>query len=360
MIDLINVSKKYKEKYVIKNLNLSFRDGEISVLIGPSGCGKTTTLKMINRLIVPSEGDIKIDGKSIFDFDEIVLRRGIGYVIQEVGLFPHYTIYDNIALVPKLLGWEKKKIEKRVYELIELINLPKFYLNRYPKELSGGEKQRVGVARALASDPKILLMDEPFGAIDPINRKNLQEFFIELQKTLKKSVVFVTHDIMEALKLGDKICILKDGEVVQFDKPENILKNPKDEFVESLLGANRNILRLSIKKVSDYLKKDFKIIKPNQIEKIKDFKESLFIIEENGSFKGYILKSDLEKGKVCPKKITFVNENENLLDLTILLLNKGEEVLIVKCIERGVMGYVKLDDMLNFLKSEKDYELPNK
>ncbi|MBC7195465.1 MAG: ABC transporter ATP-binding protein, partial [Caldisericia bacterium] len=257
MIELINVSKKYREKFVVKNLNLKFNDGEISVLIGPSGCGKTTTLKMINRLVEPTEGDIKIDNKSIFDFDEISLRRGIGYVIQEIGLFPHYTIFDNIALVPKLLGWNKKKIENRVRELMELINLPLSYLNRYPKELSGGEKQRVGVARALAGDPKILLMDEPFGAIDPINRKQLQDFFIELQKTLKKTVIFVTHDIMEAIKLGDRVFIMKDGELIQEDKPENILTKPKSSFVEELLGPQRNILRFNIKKISDFIRKDF-------------------------------------------------------------------------------------------------------
>jgi len=359
MIELINLSKKYKEKYVVKNLNLNFNDGEISVLIGPSGCGKTTTLKMINRLIEPSEGDIKIDGKSIFDFDEINLRRGIGYVIQEIGLFPHYTIFDNISLVPKMLGWDNKKIEKRVNELAELINLPKSYLNRYPKELSGGEKQRVGVARALAGDPKILLMDEPFGAIDPINRKSLQDFFIEIQKTLKKTVIFVTHDIMEAIKLGDKICVLKDGEVVQFDNPENILKNPKNEFVENLLGANRNILRLSLKRGLDYIKKDYKIIENFEIEKISSFSESLFIVKENEDFKGYILKNDFEKGRKCLRNILFINENTNLLDAIILLLNRGEKVLIIKCIERGIMGYLKLDDMLKVFEKE-EYELSNK
>ncbi len=359
MIELINVSKKYKEKYVVKNLNLIFYDGEISILIGPSGCGKTTTLKMINRLIEPTEGDIKIDNKSIFEFDEISLRRRIGYVIQEIGLFPHYTIFENIALVPKLLGWDKKKIEKRVKELMELIKLPLSYLNRYPKELSGGEKQRVGVARALAGDPKILLMDEPFGAIDPINRKLLQDFFIELQKTLKKTVIFVTHDIMEAIKLGDRVFIMKDGELIQEDKPENILTNPKNSFVEDLLGPQRNILRLTIKKVTDFIRKDFRFLEKDEIEKIKNFKEEVFIIKEGEEIKGYILKSEFEKGRVCIRDPVFIYENENFLDTLIKILNRGEKVSIVKCIERGIMGYVNVNDLIKTFEKES-YELFNK
>jgi osmoprotectant transport system ATP-binding protein len=358
MIELINVSKRYKDKYVVKNLNLVFNDGEISVLIGPSGCGKTTTLKMINRLIEPTDGDIKIDRKSIFDFDEISLRRGIGYVIQEIGLFPHYTIFDNIALVPRLLGWDDEKIKKRVNELMELINLPLSYLKRYPKELSGGEKQRVGVARALAGDPKILLMDEPFGAIDPINRKALQDFFIELQKTLKKTVVFVTHDIMEAIKLGDRVFIMKDGELIQSDKPENILLNPKDIFVEELLGSQRNLLRFTIKKISEYIKKDFRFINLNEIEKIKFYNDQVFIVKDNEEIKGYILKIDIEKGRGCIRSPIFINENENVLDTIVKILSKGEKIAIVKCFERGIIGYVKIDDLLKFFERE-EYELPN-
>ncbi|MCX8095796.1 MAG: ABC transporter ATP-binding protein [Caldisericia bacterium] len=358
MIEFINVSKKYKENYVVKNLTCEFRKGEISIIIGPSGCGKTTTLKMVNRLIEPTEGNIFINEKSIFDIDEISLRRSIGYVIQEIGLFPHYTIFENIALVPKLLGWDSKKIKKRVTELMELINLPLNYLEKYPKELSGGEKQRVGVARALAGDPEILLMDEPFGAIDPINRKSLQDFFIEIQKSLKKTVIFVTHDILEALKIGDRILIMKDGEMVQYDKPENILKNPKNSFVEALLGGNKTLLTSSIKKVVDFLKKDYRIIEKNDLEKISDYNENLFLIKENGKITNYILKSEFIKGKACLRKPIFINENENLLETIILLLNKGEKIAIINCIERGIMGYVRLEDMIKFF--EKEDELSNK
>ena len=354
MIEFVNVSKKYKDKFVVKNLNITFYDGEISVLIGPSGCGKTTTLKMINRLIEPTEGEIKINGKSIFDFDEIQLRRRIGYVIQDIGLFPHYTIYKNISIVPELLKWDREKIDKRVKELMDLINLPLSYLNKYPKELSGGEKQRVGVARALAADPEILLMDEPFGAIDPINRKSLQDFFIELQKTLKKTVIFVTHDIFEAIKLGDRIGIMKDGEIIQFDTPQNILKKPKNKFVEDLLGINKNILRLSLSKVLDFLKKDFKIIDKNDIKEINNFDESLFIIKDQGEFLGFILKKDFEKRRDCIRKITFVNENENVLDTMILLLTKRERFAIVKCIEKGILGYIELNDMIKFFEKEEN------
>lgn len=358
MIEFKGVSKKYKEDFVVKNLNCEFSGGEITVIIGPSGCGKTTTLKMINRLVEPTQGEIFINKKSIFDFDEISLRRSIGYVIQEVGLFPHYTIFQNISLVPNLLRWDKKKIEKRVYELMELINLPFEYLNKYPKELSGGEKQRVGVARALAGDPDILLMDEPFGAIDPINRKSLQDFFVEIQKTLKKTVVFVTHDIMEAIKLGDKILIMKNGEMVQFDKPENILKKPKDSFVEELLGGNKTILALSLKKVENFLRKDFKIIEKSELDKIENFNENVFLIKEGENLTNYILKDEFLKGRRCLRNVLIINENENLLETIILLLNKGEKVAIVKCMEKGFMGYVKLDDMIKIF--EKEDELSNK
>ncbi len=358
MIEFKNVSKRYKESFVVKNLSFEFNIGEISIIIGPSGCGKTTTLKMINKLIEPTQGEIFINKKSIFDFDEISLRRSIGYVIQEVGLFPHYTIFQNISLIPNLLGWNKKKIEKRVYEMMELINLPLDYLNKYPKELSGGEKQRVGVARALAGDPDILLMDEPFGAIDPINRKALQDFFIEIQKTLKKTVVFVTHDIIEAIKLGDKILVMKEGSMVQFDKPENILKNPKNSFVEELLGGNRKLLVMSLKKVSNFLKKDFKIIEKSELEKIENFNESVFLIKDQDKVINYVLKDEFLKGRKCIRNIILINENENLLETIILLLNKGEKIAIVKCMERGFMGYVRLDDMIKIF--EKEDELSNK
>ncbi|HEY5001463.1 MAG TPA: ABC transporter ATP-binding protein, partial [Candidatus Cryosericum sp.] len=216
MIELDSVTKRYGDKVSVDRLSLTIPDNAVTILLGPSGCGKTTTLKMINRLIEPTGGDIRIDGRSVYAMDPIELRRSIGYVIQEIGLFPHYTVEGNIGVVPGLLGWDRARIRRRAEELLELVKLnPSVYLGRFPRELSGGERQRVGVARALAADPRILLMDEPFGAIDPINRRSLQDFFLRLQSELKRTVVFVTHDIGEAVKLGDRIAIMRDGRLVQ-------------------------------------------------------------------------------------------------------------------------------------------------
>jgi len=240
LIKFENITKKYGDTEVIKGVSMEIKDGEFVVLIGPSGCGKTTSLKMINRLIEPSSGTIYIDGQDISKMDPIELRRNIGYVIQQIGLFPHMTVRQNIELVPLLKKWPKEKRLKRVEELLNLVGLPpEQYMNRFPSELSGGQRQRVGVARALASDPDIILMDEPFSAIDPIARTQLQDELYELQEKLKKTIVFVTHDIDEALKLADRICIMRDGTVVQFDTPEEILKNPASEFVENLIGKKR-------------------------------------------------------------------------------------------------------------------------
>lgn len=241
MITFDRVSKTYPNGYhAVKELNFTIRIGELIVLIGPSGCGKTTTMKMINRLVPHTGGTISINGKDIAKEDPVELRRNIGYVIQQVGLFPHYTIEENVALVPQLVGWSEAKRKDRVHELLHMIGLePAKYARRYPKELSGGQQQRVGVARALASDPQIVLMDEPFGALDPITREQLQDELIKLQKAMKKTIVFVTHDMDEALKLGDRIAVMKDGEMLQLDSPEKLLKEPAHGFVEEFIGRNR-------------------------------------------------------------------------------------------------------------------------
>ncbi|MGZ8637498.1 MAG: ABC transporter ATP-binding protein, partial [Actinomycetota bacterium] len=218
----------------------------------PSGCGKTTTLKMINRLIEPSSGTIEVDGHDVMRRDPVELRRGIGYVIQHVGLLPHRTIYDNIATVPQLLGWDRARIRERVHELATLLDLDEAFLERYPAELSGGQRQRVGVARALGADPPILLMDEPFGAVDPIVRARLQDEFAALRTRLGKTVVFVTHDVDEAIKLGDRIAIMNvGGRVEQYAPPEEILRDPASEFVERFVGAERGLKRLSLIRVAD-------------------------------------------------------------------------------------------------------------
>jgi osmoprotectant transport system ATP-binding protein len=249
------VTKRYVAQHApaVKDLTLIVPAGEICVLVGPSGGGKTTAMKLVNRLIELDEGDIKIDGRSIRSLDPVELRRGIGYVIQQVGLFPHMTIAGNIATVPKLLGWQKARIRTRVDELLELVGLdPARDRDRYPSQLSGGQRQRVGLARAMAIDPPLMLMDEPFGALDPITRERLQDEFLRIQKRVGTTVIFVTHDIDEAVKMGDRIAILREGGVLaQYDTPDAILSRPADEFVERFVGADRGLKRLALRTLAD-------------------------------------------------------------------------------------------------------------
>lgn len=234
-----NVSKAYNGSRVVKNLSFQIREGETFVLIGTSGCGKTTTLKMINRLIEPTEGEIRIDGRSIFDYNPIHLRRKIGYAIQSVGLFPHISVGKNIGILLELMRWPQGKIINRVKTLLEMVGLSyDIYKDRFPAELSGGQKQRVGVARALAADPPIIIMDEPFGALDPITREQLQNEFLALIQNLKKTIVFVTHDIYEAIRLADRIAIMDKGEIIQIGKPIEIVDKPANGFVLNFIGKN--------------------------------------------------------------------------------------------------------------------------
>lgn len=252
---LDGVTKRYDAKSApaVDNITMEFPAGEIVMLVGPSGCGKTTTMKMINRLIEPTSGRILIGDEDVTDRDPDQLRRHIGYVIQGAGLFPHYTVGDNIAIVPRLLKWDKERISARIDELLDLVNLdPAQYRDRYPRELSGGQQQRVGVARALAADPPVLLMDEPFGAVDPITRQRLQDELLRLQDELRKTIVFVTHDFDEAVKLGDKIAILQQGSaVVQYDTPEQILANPANDFVRGFVGHGAALKQLTLTRVRD-------------------------------------------------------------------------------------------------------------
>ena len=250
-----HVTKRYPgaDAPAVDDLSLEIPAGEICVLVGPSGCGKTTSMKMVNRLIDPTGGRITIDGRDVMSLPAVELRRGIGYVIQQVGLFPHLTIGANTAVVPSLLGWDRARIRARTDELLELVGLaPDDYRDRYPAELSGGERQRVGVARALAADPPVMLMDEPFGAVDPIRRERLQNEFLRLQERVRKTIIFVTHDVDEAIKMGDRIAILQRGGILaQYDTPAAILANPASEFVERFVGADRGLKRLSLARVRD-------------------------------------------------------------------------------------------------------------
>jgi osmoprotectant transport system ATP-binding protein len=254
-LEFRNATKRYpgQSEPAVENLSLTVPAGEICVLVGPSGCGKTTAMRMVNRMIDITDGDILLDGKSVRDRRPAHLRRDIGYAIQQIGLFPHLTVGGNIATVPRLLGWDKARIRARVDELLELVSLdPAETRDRYPAQLSGGQRQRIGVARALAVDPPLMLMDEPFGAIDPINRERLQNEFLRLQREIRKTIVFVTHDIDEAIKMGDKVAVMqKGGKVAQYAAPAELLMRPADRFVEDFVGADRALKRLALQRVRD-------------------------------------------------------------------------------------------------------------
>lgn len=254
-IRLESLSKRYSgsSEPAVDSVNMEINAGELVVLVGPSGCGKSTTLKMINRLIEPTGGRIRIGGEDVTHMDPVKLRRKIGYAIQSSGLFPHMTVAQNIGLVPKMVGWSKGRVEERVEEMLDLVGLdPGEFHGRYPRQLSGGQQQRVGVARALAADPPVLLMDEPFGAVDPITRDHLQDELIRLQHELHKTIVFVTHDFDEAIKLGDRIAVLREqSHIAQFDTPEAILTNPADDFVSGFVGAGAALKRLNLTRVRD-------------------------------------------------------------------------------------------------------------
>ncbi|CAN2248014.1 choline ABC transporter ATP-binding protein OpuBA [Bacillus vallismortis] len=314
MLTLENVSKTYKGgKKAVNNVNLKIEKGEFICFIGPSGCGKTTTMKMINRLIEPSAGKIFIDGENIMEQDPVELRRKIGYVIQQIGLFPHMTIQQNISLVPKLLKWPEHKRKERSRELLKLVDMGPEYLDRYPHELSGGQQQRIGVLRALAAEPPLILMDEPFGALDPITRDSLQEEFKKLQKTLHKTIVFVTHDMDEAIKLADRIVILKAGEIVQVGTPDDILRNPADEFVEEFIGKERLIQSASpdVERVDQIMNTQPVTITADKTlsEAIQLMRQervdSLLVVDDEHVLQGYV---DVEIIDQCRKKANLVGE----------------------------------------------------
>jgi len=295
MIRFEHVTKIYPgtSSPAVDDLSFTVPTGEICTIVGPSGCGKTTTMKMVNRLIEPSGGDIYVldergELRNVLEMDPILLRRSIGYVIQQIGLFPHRTILQNIGTVPQLMGWDEARIRRRAEELLEMMNMSLEYLDRYPHELSGGERQRIGVARGVATDPPVMLMDEPFGAIDPINRNILQNEFLRLQREIKKTILFVTHDIDEAIKMGDKICILNAGGILeQFDSPAHILSHPANEFVEDFVGADRALKRLNLVRVEEVMDS-----RPPLLQATQNAEEAIGFMSERGLRFAYVIDAD--------------------------------------------------------------------
>lgn len=303
MIEFQQVVKEYPNGFrAVNELNLFLPEGEITVLIGPSGCGKTTSMRMINRLISISSGQILIEGRDNAEMPVEELRRKIGYAIQQIGLFPHMTVLQNIAIVPRLLKWEEDRIRRRVDELLKLVGLdPDLYRDAYPRQMSGGQQQRVGVARALGADPPIMLMDEPFGAIDPITREILQDEFLQIQERVGKTIVFVTHDIDEAIKMGDRIAILKAGELVQFDTPDTILAYPLNKFVRDFVGTDRQLKRLGLMHVYDLMEREPPSVYMEEgvnkaLSEIKRLGvRSAFVVEQGtGLLKGWVDKDAAE------------------------------------------------------------------
>ena len=303
MIRLENVTKTFEstDQPAVGDLSMDVSAGETVVLVGPSGCGKTTTMKMINRLVEPTSGRILVDGTNVLEQDAVRLRRGIGYVIQSIGLLPHRTIAQNMATVPKLEGWDRARIEDRLRELVSIFDLDERMLERYPSELSGGQRQRVGVARALAADPPVMLMDEPFGAVDPIVRERLQDQFLDIQRRLQKTIVFVTHDIDEAIKIADRIAILNvGGKIEQFASPEEILREPANDFVRKFVGAERGLKRLALMSVAEIQLDDGPVVAPSasaeEARKVMDRADFDWVsVVDDGELLGWVDRAGLER-----------------------------------------------------------------
>ncbi|MGF1470573.1 MAG: ABC transporter ATP-binding protein [Rubrobacteraceae bacterium] len=369
MIQLENLKKIFPgtEEPAVDDLSLDIYEGEIVVFVGPSGCGKTTTMKMINRIIEPTEGKIILEGEDVTNVDPDQLRRRIGYVIQQIGLFPHMTIADNIAVVPKMLNWDKDRISERVDELLETVGLdPSTMRGRFPKELSGGQQQRIGVARAMAADPPVLLMDEPFGAIDPITRDRLQDEFLRLQQDIKKTIVFVTHDIDEAIKMGDRIAILKQqSRIAQYDKPENILTDPADDFVKDFIGAGPSIKRLSLNTVGDIEPADWPVATTNDDhdelrKKMRDSgKDHVLLLDEQERPLRWISDDDLEHDgtslKETGNEVAAIVENDSNLFKTLdamIASHKGSAVVVDD--DGTYQGIVDFDKVLEVIETMRD------
>lgn len=352
MIQFENVSQSYKNKTVLDNISFNVEKGEIVVLIGPSGCGKTTTLKMINSLIKPSKGRILIHDEDISLKDPIKLRRNIGYVIQQIGLFPHLTARENIEIIPHIERKDKEEINKRTLELMRMINMDSDeFLDRYPVQLSGGQQQRIGVARAFSSDPEIILMDEPFSALDPVSRVQLQDELIELQANLKKTIVFVTHDMDEAIKLGDRICIMNEGKIAQYDTPEKILKYPSDQFVADFVGKNRIWANPELIRAQDIMIKEVVRATPDIsielcLERMRsNHVESLVITDKDRKLMGIIRAEQIWTQKDLSKPVS------TIIDTNISVYAPDQPILpIINNVVENNLNHVLIADNNGILK----------
>ncbi len=363
-LEFRNVTKRYAgaQAAAIDDLSLIVPAGEVCVLVGPSGCGKTTAMRLVNRMIDLTSGDILIDGNSTVGRPPAELRREIGYVIQHVGLFPHMNIMNNITMVPKLLGWDRKRVAKRGTELLDLIGLPQEMASRFPNQLSGGQRQRIGVARALAADPPLMLMDEPFGAIDPINRERLQNEFLRLQKEIRKTVVFVTHDIDEAIKMGDRIAILREGgDLVQYDTPDAILARPANEFVARFVGADRGLKRLALTTLDEIDLADAPTVRDGEAVGSSSWSDGdrVVVVDDDRRPLGEFTRDQLSNGRITAADAhpigPTVTTSATLRDaLSIMMTDSGRPILVVDGDGR-VAGYVSIElinESLNHVRND--------
>lgn len=368
MIELDKLSKTFtqkngKEFRAVDSVSLTVEKGEICVFLGPSGCGKTTTLKMINRIIPPTSGRVLIDGQDTADLDEVTLRRHIGYVIQQIGLFPNMTIEENIMVVPRLLGWDKARCKEKARELMSMVKLePKQYLQRYPRELSGGQQQRVGVIRALAADAPLLLMDEPFGAVDPINRESIQNEFFEMQRKLGMTVIMVSHDIDEAIKLGDKVAVFKSGRLLQYDHPDILLAHPADEFVSAFTGQDSTLKRLLLVRAEDAADSSLVTARPQTpvAEALELMDENdrryLIVVDDQGKGLGYVRRKDLRRQEgtcepfITPFRVT-ASHDEHLRILLSRMYEFNSSWLPVLDPDQQFLGEVTQESIADYLSS---------
>lgn len=345
MIQFRNITKEFKNNVVLSDITMDIEDGKLTVLIGPSGCGKTTTLKMINRLIQPTKGSISIDGKNIEEMDKVRLRRNIGYVIQQGGLFPHMTIRQNIEIIEKMEKKNPQEIIEKTAELMKMVDLdPDQFLDRYPTELSGGQQQRVGVIRAMANDPDIILFDEPFSALDPVTRSSLQDELVELQAKVGKTMVFVTHDMDEAIKIADKICIMRGGHILQYDTPEMILKKPADSFVANFVGTNRIWDSPEYIKVEDFMIKNpitckGEMIRNRCIKRMRDHHiDTLLVTDEERRLRGIVGRKALFKSQPFTTA-------ENMMYPVTYVAHIGDNIVdVLKTIEEADISNIPVLD----------------